>query len=180
MHILRSAAKTNYRHILLLRRDELSRLVSKFIAEANGTWFKDFAAQVYAGIVSQQRTLQPLPVGEMVNQYKHARRMTDRLREALARLNVETREVWYEDIYTGDRESRLAHLNDLFRFLDFKPETIAAHQAAIDRKIFGGGQNTGDILQFVPNLAEVRQALAAAGGTTDNQGWRPVPELAPR
>ena len=163
VQILRAAAKTNYRHILLLRRDELSRLVSKFIAEANGTWFKDYAAKVYAGIASQKRTLQPLPVAEVVAQYEHCHRVTDRIREVLRRLKVNSREVWYEDIFTGDRETRLSNLNDLFRFLDFTPETIGAHQADIEEKIFGGGQNTGDILQFVPNLAEVKQALADAG-----------------
>jgi len=163
VQILRGAAKTDYRHILLLRRDELSRLASKFIAEANGTWFKDYAAEVYAGIVSHKRNLQPLPVDQVVIQFEHCRRTTDRIRQVLARLRVNKREVWYEDIYTGDRETRLSHLNDLFHFLDFTPETIAAHQTDIEEKIFGGGQNTGDILQFVPNLAEVRQALVAAG-----------------
>jgi hypothetical protein len=68
----------------------------------------------------------------------------------------------------------MAHLNALFRFLDFTPETIAAHQADIEEKIFAGGQNTRDILQFVPNLAEVKHALTAAGlelttDTTDHQ-----------
>jgi hypothetical protein len=163
VQILRAAAKTNYRHILLLRRDELSRLASKFIAEANGTWFKDYADQVYAGIASQKRKLQPLPVGEVVATYEHCRRTTDRIREVLNRLDANRREIWYEDIFTGDRETRLANLHELFHFLGFTPGTIAAHQDDIEEKIFRSGQNTGDILQFVPNLAEVRQALAAAG-----------------
>jgi len=163
MRMLRAAAKTDYRHILLLRRDELSRLVSKFIAEANGTWFKDHAAKVYAGIASQTRELEPLPVEAMVRHYENCAKMTESLRDGLRRNKVNAREIYYEDIYVGDRETRLSHLNGLFQFLDFSPETIAAHQGDIEEKIFDSGQNTRDILQFVPNLAEVRKALADVG-----------------
>lgn len=161
--MLRAAAKTDYRHILLLRRDELSRLVSKFIAEANGTWFKDHAAKVYAGIASQKRELEPLPVEAIVRHYENCSKMTDNLRDLLVRNKVNAREIYYEDIYVGDREARLKHLNGLFDFLGFTPETVEAHRADIEEKIFDGGQNTRDILQFVPNLADVRTALAEAG-----------------
>lgn len=171
VRILQAAAKTNYRHILLLRRDELSRLVSKYIAEANGTWFKDYAAQVYAGIATGKRQLQPLPIDEIVATYQHVRRTVDRIREGLGQLGVEWREIWYEDIYTGDRSARMANLNALFEFLGFSDETIRAHQADIEEKIFRGSHNTADILQFVPNLTEVRDAFAAADRTGQHRGW---------
>jgi SAM-dependent methyltransferase len=161
--LLKAAEQTNYRHILLLRRDELSRLVSKYIAEANGTWFKDYASKVYAGIAAQEREMSPLPVEDIVKHYIFCRKITDRVRALLNQKGVEKREIWYEDIYVGDRETRLANLNALFQFLDFTPETIAAHQADIEEKIFHSGQNTGNILQFVPNLDEVRLAMAEAG-----------------
>jgi len=177
LKILQAATKAGYRHILLLRQDELSRLVSKFIAEANGTWFKDYAAEVYAGIAAGKRQLQPLPVDQIVAAYEHVHRTTGRIRDALDQPGVDRQHVWYEDIYTGDRETRMEHLNALFRFLDFSPETIAAHQADIEKKIFAGGQNTGNILQFVPNLDEVRGALAKVGYTTP-EGVIPPPAAA--
>jgi Methyltransferase domain len=167
VRILRATAKTQYRHILLRRRDELSRLVSKYIAEANGTWFKDYASEVYAEIAAGSRGLRPLPVEEIVATYQHVSRATDRIQEVLRQLGVPWREVWYEDIYTGDRETRTQHLNGLFRFLGFSSETIAAHQDEIEEKIFSSGQNTRDILRFVPNLTDVRSALAAVGLSTD-------------
>jgi hypothetical protein len=173
--ILQAAAKTDYRHIVLLRRDELTRLVSKYIAEANGTWFKDYANEVYAKIASGRRQLQPLPIDEIVATYEHVHRTTDRIRAVLEQLNVARREVWYEDIYVGDRETRMRHLNALFRFLDFSPETIAAHAADIDDRIFASGQKTGNILQFVPNLDEVRSALANAGYAVPEGTVQPSP-----
>jgi hypothetical protein len=161
--LLKAAAQTNYRHILLLRRDELSRLASKFIAEANGTWFKDHASRVYAGIAAQERAIAPLPVEDLIKHYEHCRGITDRLRTLFDQHQVEIREIWYEDIYVGERETRLANLHALFEFLDFTPETIEAHRADIEEKIFRSGQNTGDIRPFVPNLEEVRLALVQAG-----------------
>src|SRR5262249_49630845 len=101
-------------------------------------------------------------VEEIVETYVHVRRTTDRIRGTLAQLDVPRREIWYEDIYTGDRETRLDNLNALFGFLGFSLETIEAHQADIEAKIFAGGRGTADILQFVPNLAEVKQALGDA------------------
>ncbi len=157
--LMRTAAETDYRHILLLRRDDLSRLASKFIAEANGTWFKDYAAEVYAGIATRQRTLAPLPVDEVVHQYKYYQKMTARLRALFAEHAVEMREIWYEDIYVGSRETRLLNLDSLFEYLGFSTETIEAHRADIEEKIFHGGQNTGNILRFVPNLTDVRKAI---------------------
>jgi hypothetical protein len=168
VRILRATAKTEYRHILLRRRDELSRLISKYIAEANGTWFKDYASEVYAEIASGSRGLRPLPVEEIVATYQHVSNATARIQEVLKQLGVPWREIWYEDIYTGDRDTRTEHLNALFRFLGFSSETVAAHQDEIEEKIFSSGQNTRDILRFVPNLTEVRNALAAVGLATDS------------
>jgi hypothetical protein len=181
VRILRATAKTEYRHILLRRRDELSRLVSKYIAEANGTWFKDYASEVYAEIASGSRGLRPLPVEEIVATYQHVSRATARIQEVLKQLGVPWREVWYEDIYTGDRETRTEHLNALFRFLGFSSETVAAHQGEIEEKIFSSGQNTRDILRFVPNLAEVQNALANAGLSADSNPVpaAPAPNLEP-
>jgi hypothetical protein len=165
--VVRAAAKTDYRHILLFRRDELSRLVSKFIAEANGTWFQDYAAKVYAGILAGKRSIKPLPVDSVVKHFEHCRSVTAQLRELLYRFNVPTREIYYEDLYLGDRAARLARLNDLFEFIGFTPETIAVHHTDIEEKIFSGGQNTADVMPFVPNLEEVKAALARVGYEDD-------------
>jgi hypothetical protein len=161
--LLRAAAKADYRHILLLRRDEPSRLVSKFIAEANGTWFKDHAARVYAGVLARDRRIAPLPVEAVVNHFVRCHKLTAQLRELLYLLNVQSREIYYEDLYLGERETRLSNANDLFEFLGFTPETIAAHHADIEAKIFASGQHTADVMPFVPNLEEIRKALAASG-----------------
>ncbi|MBV8471877.1 MAG: hypothetical protein JO107_10335 [Hyphomicrobiales bacterium] len=163
LHVMTAAAKTNYRHVLLLRRDESSRLISKFIAEAQGTWFKDYAKRVFQEVSQGQRKLEPLPVERVVAHFNHCRNATTRIRSSLAKLGVDHFEVYYEDLYAGEREPRLANAHALFEFLGFAPEEIEANDEQISTALFHSGQNTGGVAQFVPNLKEVVDALAAAG-----------------
>ena len=163
LHIMRAAAKADYRHILLLRRDESSRLISKFIAEAQGTWFKDYANKVFDEVAQGQRKLGPLPVERVIAHYKHCRENTKVIRANLKELGVNCAEVYYEDLYVGDREPRLARLHKLVDFLGFTPEEVASNEKKIQHTIFHTGQNTRAVAPFVPNLAEVTEALAKAG-----------------
>jgi hypothetical protein len=48
------------RDLHLLRKDQLSRLISMAIATANGTWFRDWSRQVCAGITPGKRSFGPL------------------------------------------------------------------------------------------------------------------------
>lgn len=161
--IMRAASEAGYRHLLLTRRDEFSRLVSKFVAEANGTWFKEYAAKVYDKIRAGEKALQPIPTNNILTAYRHCRKITAEIRRALAELGPDFLEVTYEDLYTGELEPRRTNLTKIFDFLDFPSETREAHQAKIREKVLGEGQQTHSILKFIPNLREVVGALSAAG-----------------
>jgi methyltransferase family protein len=161
--LVEMAARTDYCHILLLRRDELSRLLSKFIAEAHGTWFKDYAAQVFGGVLAKERTIRPLPADRMVRHFSYCQEVTEQTRELLDRFNLEVKDIHYEDLYLGEQANRQSHLSSLFDFIGFAPETIERHRAEIEEKIFDSGQKTTDVLPFVPNLEQVKQVLAEAG-----------------
>jgi len=163
IHLMDAAERANYKQIILLRRDEYSRLISKYVAESEGTWFKDHATRVFDDVTAGNHQLAPLPVEKMVQHYVHCRDTTASIRQALTDRGVPFKEIYYEDLYIGPAEKRLAHAQDLFDFLGFKPDEIAAHKALIDEKIFHGGQNTRDVLSFIPNLEEVTRALADEG-----------------
>jgi hypothetical protein len=161
--LMLALAKTYYRHILLLRRDEAGRLFSKFIAEAQGTWFRDYARRVFADIADGQRALDPLPVDEIVAHYKHCRRMTELVVGWLSELGPECKRIYYEDLYTGGRRQREKNLHELFDFLGFTTADVARYENIIAAKIFHGGQDTKSIAGFVPNLKMVMTALEGAG-----------------
>jgi hypothetical protein len=161
--LLNGSVPTPYRHIHLLRRDEMSRLVSKFIAQSNGTWFKDYARSVYSQIRSGERKLPPLPVPQMVKQYQQARQFADNMRQRLRGAGVPMLALDYEDLFMGETEERLRNLAALLQFLDFDPAIIERQRELIDDKIFNSGQDTAAVAEFVPNYRAVVAALAAAG-----------------
>jgi hypothetical protein len=161
--LLNATVPTPYRHIHLLRRDELSRLISKFIAQSNGTWFKDYARSVYSQIRNGERKLSPLPAAQMVKQYQQARQSADNMRQRLRGAGVPALALDYEDLFVGEPGDRLRHLTQLLQFLDFDPTIVERQRGLIDDKIFNSGQETAAVAEFVPNYREVVAALAAAG-----------------
>lgn len=161
--LMRAAAHAGYRHVHLLRRDEMSRLFSKFVAEANGTWFKDYSSKVYGDILAGRRKLNPLPVKKMVEQFEFCRSQTDDVRRYMHEYGAESLAISYEDLYVGDRADRLRHLRRLLDFLGFAPDAIEQHRAVVDDKLFNSGQGTASVVQFVPNLQQAVVALTAAG-----------------
>jgi LPS sulfotransferase NodH/SAM-dependent methyltransferase len=160
---LMEEAAHSYRHVFLYRRDELARLVSKFVAQATGTWFKDYASKVYDRIREGERKLKPLPVAQLVGAYRRARAMTEAIRAAFDDLELKTFDVAYEEIYQGEPGPRRARLAELFEFLGFSAEAIESHRASIEAKIFGEGQNTRAIAPQIPNLAQAIRAVREAG-----------------
>ena len=161
--LMRAAAAAGYRYIHLLRRDELSRILSKFIAQANGTWFKDYSGKVYAEIRAGRRRLAPLPVGQMVEQYRHARRMANDMRRLLQEIGSPIWDVDYEDLFAGEPQVRRENLRQLLLFLGFEEGTIDAARRLIDEKLLDSGQDTASILRFIPNFHDITAAFAAAG-----------------
>jgi hypothetical protein len=163
LRLMAATASTDYRHLHLLRRDEFSRLASKFVAEANGTWFKDYADRIFAEVRQRERSLKPLPAARMVEHYRHCREAAGRIGNELHAARVDFEDVFYEDLYLGSASSRQAALDRIFSFLELDSHVIAQHRARIENKIFNNSQETGSVLNFVPNLAEVEAALTAAG-----------------
>lgn len=170
-HLMRAAERAGYRHILLLRRDEMSRLISKFIAEANGTWFRDYASRVYGEIVAGRRKLNPLPVRKVVEHYQFCRELTEGLREFMRDRRIGFFEIGYEDIYVGEQTDRLQNLERLLGFVGFGPEMVERHRSLIEEKIFQSAQNTASVVQFIPNLPEVIDALLGAGCPLSAEQW---------
>jgi FkbM family methyltransferase len=161
--LIEATTKAGYRHILLLRQDEGARLISKFIAEAQGTWFTDYGREVYAEVIGARRKLRPLPADLMVAQYHHAGYSTAALRRAFTARGITALDCTYEDLYRGDRAQRSQSFGAIFDALGFSPHDKAATVAAFLDKTRQGGQKTFLVLSHVPNLEEVVEALLVAG-----------------
>jgi hypothetical protein len=176
-HLLTAAATMPYRHVHLLRRDETSRLISRYIAEAEGTWFKDWASVVFEKVANGQRNLKPLPVNKIIDHYHLCKRSVATMSQLLVTSKVNYTDIYYEDIYTGGHDDGVRRVVELMRFLGFSPDEIDAHRVAIGDMILNSGQNTRSVRSFVPNLNEAIRALAAAGCPPSPE-WTLVPEPA--
>lgn len=162
-HLMQVSASTPYKHVILLRRDEPSRLVSKFIAEAHGTWFKDYSREVFSEVARGERRVDDLPINRLVAHFLHSQQATKAIDDGLQELGATPLRIFHEDLYTGERDERLAHLHRLLAFLEHTPAAIKKHHDLIEEKVFRGGQNTQSVARYVPNLAKALEALKGAG-----------------
>lgn len=161
--LLEATAKAGYRHILLLRRDEGARLVSKFIADAQGTWFAEYGREVYAEVGEGRRQLSPIPVDQVVAQYHHSQNCTAALGRAFGEHRISVMELTYEELYLAERASRSQRFGAVLETLAFPLEDRPSKiEAFLDRTKLGG-QRTSGVLSRVPNIEEVVEGLAAAG-----------------
>jgi hypothetical protein len=162
-NLMEAAANTGYRHVFLKRRDELARVVSQFVAEATGGWHPEMALRIYKNIRRGRRQLPPIPVDEAVARIVSSRKRSDEILRFMNEFEVPHRIIYHEDIYHGEREARLARLNEVLDFLGFTEQDIEKHRAVIEEKIFNRGQNTPSVARYVPNLAAVVAAVRAVG-----------------
>src|SRR6202012_5459775 len=128
--LLEATSGAGYRHILLRRMDETARLVSKFIAEAQGVWFPEYAREVYADVANGDRQLHPIPVDLIRAQCAHARNSEAALRQAFEQVGVTPIECAYESLYLADAETRAKSFDTLLDGLEFaaadRPALVAA------------------------------------------------------
>ena len=161
--LLEATIRAGYRHILLVRRDEAARLVSKFIAETQGSWFEDYGRQVYAELSDGRRQLGPIPVDQVVAQFRHARNSASALRRAAAERGAHLHESAYEDLYLADRDTQARCFAGLVESLDLPAEPSAAAIADFVGRTKAGGRRTSWALSHVPNIEALVEGLAAAG-----------------
>jgi len=161
--LLEATANAGYRHVLLLRVDEGARLVSKFIAEAQGTWFADYGREVYAEVEQGRRHLDPIPVDLIKAQRRHASNSVAALRAAFAAHGVTPVEQTYEALYLGDAAMRASACRSLLEHLEFPGAERQAMIAAFLDQGKAGGQKTFEIMRRVPNIDAVVDGLKSVG-----------------
>lgn len=161
--LLEATADAGYRHILLRRKDETARLVSKFVAEAQGAWFPGYGREVYAQVARGERALRPIPVDLIQAQCAHARNSEAALRKAFARWGVTPMECVYETLYLADAETRAKGFDALLEGLEFAPADRPSLAAACLETTKAGSQKTFEVVQNVPNIDAVLDGLEAMG-----------------
>lgn len=158
--LIESTIKQDYKHIFLKREDEISRVVSLFLAQQTSVWGPEQKKQKYDDIISGKSKLVPFNIEKMLEHYKWCQNITNKIQTALVKNGKEFKTISFEDFYVGDRDDRLENLYELFDYLEFESDVPQVYHDQIEEKIFKSSQNSQDILAYVPNYKEAIEVLS--------------------
>lgn len=155
MALARSATSLGYRHIHLIRLNELDRLVSNDIAGQLDAWWPKEADDRFAELRSGERHLNPLDVTRLIENARRVRQVWRAVEPHLAPVLTLTQ----EDLTSWDVDIRGDALRRLAGFLGLPGDSLRD----LDLSMQFGGQKTVRIRDLVPNVGELRQALMTEG-----------------
>lgn len=148
----RVSTAAGYRHIYLCR-DPVARAVSLTIAEQLDTWISSDATDTE---LDRCAHLAPVDVQRAAHLDRRARTMWHLIRPELRHMEL----AYYERLFIGSLEHRRRALWRLVQFLNLSPILWHRHRSEIDYLLMRGGQDSQRLRHLIPNMAELREALA--------------------
>jgi len=101
--IIDSLSNYSYKHVFLCREDEVSRILSLYLAMQTNVWGaakKDH----YETIIKGEIQLEPFDINAMKKHLKWCIYLTKHIKARLDSMSIEYKEISFEDFYIGDRE----------------------------------------------------------------------------
>ncbi len=157
--LVTSLKDTEYKHIFLSRRDEVSRMLSLCLAYQTNVWGKHGSEKMYEMIKSGKRLLEPFNMDHVKEEAMIAIQKTRRVQELLTQNSMLCKVVYFEDFFVGERHKRLHNLNKLFSYLEFDTSVIQRDRDQIEQALFSRSQKSNRIIKYVPNHKEVKAML---------------------
>ena len=117
-------AQTNYKHIILLRKNELLRLVSLYTAQQTNVWGKHGSEKTYEAYRAGELKLSNYDVDEMKSHFQYCHKVTELIKLKMSKCNVDFLELYYEDLYSGTFAERKQYLTQACRYLNIDEEII--------------------------------------------------------
>lgn len=150
-----------YAHIVLDRRDEADRILSLELAKQTGAWGKQEAGKVLRELQMGVRRMAPFDAVEALHHKAVCAARRGWLDEAFSDAGIVPYAVFFEDVYT-DPEAGRSEVANLLEFLGINPGDFPDFEQRRDEALLKKGQNSARLLDFVPNLLDVREALTPA------------------
>ena len=147
-----------YRHIVLDRRNEPDRILSLELAQLTGAWGGDAAKKIYPAIEAGEVSLEPIDAKRALHQMRLSYTRRQELAAMIANTALAPFVVYFEDVYTDPQAGRDL-IERLLAFLGIEPQTHAGYEKLITDALSRRGQNSGRILQAVPNANLVKTEL---------------------
>jgi len=155
LELAEATNRAGYRHVHLVRRNELARLISLGVAENEVTWLakSELTVAAFREIRSGQRKMKPLDVVSLVERSKLADFTWGQIGPHLSRCKT----VWTEEVVSPSASQRHAALSELLIHLGMPPVALAV----VEDKLKDSGQDTFSLWSFVPNIDALRRALVS-------------------
>jgi hypothetical protein len=150
----------HYRHLLLVRQDEVGRICSRFLALQTSVWGKRRVEEgAYDEILAGRKQLKAFDTRKMLAHMQAGLDERQWLDDALAAAGAPHATVYFESVFAGPECDRLAEMERIHRFLDipFDP-----HNPTLQEKIFFNKQGSEKLFALIPNYDEARNALECA------------------
>jgi len=149
-----------YQHIFLMRKDDISRIMSLYLAMQTSVWGADQKKAQYQKILSGEISLKPFDIDAMLKHYEWSSFITSKIQELLKEKGIEYKIVYFDDIYTGEREERIEKLYNLFDYLEFDDSVKVKYKDLIEEKIFNNSQDSISVLKYIPNYEDAKNIFS--------------------
>jgi hypothetical protein len=155
MHV---ATDLGYRHIILDRRAEDDRILSLQLAQATEAWGGPDANAIYAAIIAGTRTPEPITIQAAVAHMDYCLARRRDLLKLMHDYDQSPFVVLFEDVY-ADPEKGRALVRRLVEFVGMDPSDDRRYDDLVSDALLTRGQNSMQILNFVPNGPELHAIL---------------------
>jgi hypothetical protein len=163
--LLDVAGDLGYAHLVLDRREESARVLSLELARRTGIWGAAEARRRYPEFLDGDRQVAPLPLAPALSALREGRARRDWLAAEMAARGIRPRVVFFEEVFGPGVDGR-ARILRLLADLGLDPGAVADGEDRLRVTLEERAQGSERLLARVPNIADLRAALAA------ETGWR--------
>lgn len=161
--LIKLCEERGYRIFTLLRRDDVSRLRSLFLAMATGAWGDMQAAEIYPKILSGEHLLEPVDLKQVRHSYGHDQQRLKQMRALIARDGICVEDLVFEDLYARDGAIGV-RVCQVLRSLGID---LTADDPRITAFASATGQGSAKVFDFLPNATEFSALLDELRGQQD-------------
>ena len=159
--LLEASQDVGYKHILLLRKNQLQRILSLLVAQ-QVTWKHGYSPDVAAEKIESGEFVMPeIAFGDINRKFIESSQIVGRLYEAFHQNDIPYYRVYFEDLYSSDLGAQ-ERVQNAMRILDYL-EIENRDTTIIQEKIFNASEHTQAIYEHIPNYAQLESLMKFYG-----------------
>ena len=153
----RANKNSNYRHVILMRKSEVERAFSLYLAKQTVVWGKwKVDRGGYEDFREGRKQLEPFPIKEMLEHSRFCLNYKDWLLKEMNQRHIRFFKLNFEDVYRGSKNDRMIKVKDLFDYVGVEFDKT---NNAILKRIFENSQGSNQLFQYIPIFDQAMDAF---------------------